>query len=344
VHEFNNQLTFVLCNLDRLREHLALDRQAQAFTDRIEASALALGRTVQHLKDLSNQAPVEVSRISLQEALAPFLATLTNLPARIRVTTEWPEGQILCLDPERLRLALQALVANSLEAIPDQGHLRLWAEADGDILRLVLEDDGRGMPPEVLERAFDPFFSTKPVGSGRGLGLSIAFSLARQMGGELLLDSRLGQGTRAELRFPLTLPREACAPAGLRVPRRNRVLLADDEVSIRELTRECLEADGFQVSEAGDGIEALSRFETDPEGWDLVILDLIMPRMHGSEVLQRIHARRPDLPVLLISGYSSEARPDLLVGPHRRFLAKPFRLRDLRTVLTELGLSPSPPA
>jgi CheY-like chemotaxis protein len=97
---------------------------------------------------------------------------------------------------------------------------------------------------------------------------------------------------------------------------------------------------GFEVFEASDGREALEAFEGDPRGWDLAILDLIMPRLHGTEVAARIQVLRPDLPVLLISGYSADARPDLLQGPHRRFLAKPFRIRDLVAALESMGLLP----
>ncbi len=339
VHEFNNRLTVLLGNLDRLRDQ-ALDGEPAALVDRLEASTLALEDTVRQLKDLSHQAPVRAFPMPLREALAPFLASASGLPDRIAFSSDVPADLQVDLDPDLLRQVLQLLLTNSLEAIEGRGRIVLRARRVQDRVVVTLEDDGRGMTAEVLQRACDPFFSTKPVGQGRGLGLSIAFSLVRQMGGELGLDSHPGLGTRAELRFPLG-PEPAPSPDSPSVaPLQARILLADDEAAIRELTRDCLEGEGFHVREAADGLEALELFEGDPGAWDLVILDLVMPRMHGAEVLARIHARRPDLPVLLISGYTAEARPELLQGPHRRFLAKPFRLRELLAEVAALGLQP----
>jgi CheY-like chemotaxis protein len=208
----------------------------------------------------------------------------------------------------------------------------------GSRLHLLLEDNGAGMDPEVLRRACDPFFSTKSAGRSRGLGLSIAFSLAKQMGGSLALHSLLGEGTRAELELPLgapSLPLPALPPPSSLA---RRILLADDETGIRELVEDILRQKGFDVTTASDGREALDRFEAEPEAWDLVILDLVMPRLHGSDVLAQIQARRPNLPALLMSGYSEQARPGLLDGPHRRFLAKPFRIHELMEALEALGL------
>ncbi|HEX9010265.1 MAG TPA: ATP-binding protein [Holophagaceae bacterium] len=343
VHEFNNQLTVMLGNLDRLREPLASVPAATGLLARLEEAALALEGTVRQLKGLSHQAPLRAFSLPLEEALAPFLAGIRELPARIRFETKIPEGLQVGLDPELLRQALQLLLTNSLEAIVARGHIWLTARQEGPCICLVLEDDGPGMAPEVLRRACDPFFTTKPVGQGRGLGLSIAFSLARQMGGDLVLDSAPGRGTRAELHLPRGRVLEPAPqpPAPASHPR--RILLADDEAAIRELTREILAEEGFEVVEARDGQEALEAFEADPETWDLAILDLVMPRLHGSDVLLRIQALRPDLPVLLISGYNDEARPGLLDGPHRRFLAKPFRIRDLIEALASLGVG-IPPA
>ncbi len=342
VHEFNNQLTVMLGNLDRLREPLATVPAATGLLARLEEAALALEGTVRQLKGLSHQAPLRAFSLPLEEALAPFLASTRDLPARIRFETKIPEGLQVGLDPELLRQALQLLLTNSLEAIEGRGHIRLVAQPEGPCVCLVLEDDGHGMAPEVLRRACDPFFTTKPVGQGRGLGLSIAFALARQMGGSLSLESAPERGTRAELRLPRGRPAEAAFAPPSRPAQARRLLLADDEAAIRELTREILEEEGFIVVEAADGQEAVETFEADPGGWDLAVLDLVMPRLHGAEVLARIQQARPDLPVILVSGYSAEARPGLLEGPHRRFLAKPFRIRDLVESIEALGLSRNP--
>ena len=338
VHEFNNQLTVVLGNLDRLRLHFPEGGETSGLARRLEDAALAMGSTVRQLKSLSHQAPLHGLPLPLSEALHPFLLASRDLPPRITFRPSLDADPVVALDPDLLSQALQRLLTNSVEAIPDQGFIDLRVWMDADSIHLVLEDTGLGMSPEVLERACDPFFTTKPLATGRGLGLSIAFALARQMGGQLLLESRPLRGTRAELMLPLG--RVAPAPALLvpGSPRTHRILLADDESGLRELTQEFLEGEGFLVIAAADGQEALEAFEADPQAWDLVILDLVMPRLDGAEVLRRIQRLRPELPALLISGYSTGLQPGLLDAPHRRFLAKPFRLQELLGALDALGI------
>lgn len=340
VHEFNNQLTVVLGNLDRLRSHLASDEEAPDLAWRLEEAALAMVSTVQQLKALSHQVPLQSHPLPIREALIPFLATTHDLPGRIAFRLDLAENPVVGLEPELLTQALQRLLANSVQAIPGQGHITLKVWREDAWVHLALEDDGLGMSPEVLQRACDPFYTTKPQATSRGLGLSIAFALARQLGGQLLLDSHPGRGTRAEFVLPLASPDPVQGGATPAAPRTGRILLADDETGIRELAREFLQEEGFLVLEATDGKEALDAFMADPEGWDLVILDLVMPRLGGAEALNRIQTVRPDLPVLLMSGYSTDTRSGLLDGPHRGFLAKPFRLQELRQALQDLGLSP----
>lgn len=341
MHEFNNQLTVLMGNLDRLREQAA-SPEAQGLLVRLDEAAQGLEGTVRQLRALSHQAPLRAQALPLEEALLPFLVTTRSLPLGVAFEADLPPGLRVGLDPELLRQALQVLLTNSLEALQGRGRLRLEAREQGGFVHLALVDDGPGMAPEVLRRAFDPFYSTKPL--GRGLGLSIAFSLARQMGGDLLLDSRPGQGTRAELRLPAGPASAPPVPPPTRTPRGHRVLLAEDEPAIRDLTREVLEGEGYEVVEAADGQAAVEIFEADPEAFDLAVLDLVMPRLHGSEVLARLERLRPDLPVLLVSGYSAEARPGLLDAPHRRFLAKPFRIRELAETLADLRPGPAPEA
>jgi len=338
VHEFNNQLTVVLGNLDRLRPHLAPEGEAPDLARRLEDAALAMRNTVRQLKALSHQAPLGAHPILLSQALFVFLANTKDLPARIRFEQDLVQDPVVGLDPDLLNQALQCLLANSVEAIQGPGRVRLRAWQDDVSVHLALEDDGPGMSPEVLHRACDPFFTTKPLATGRGLGLSIAFALTKQLGGQLLLESQPGQGTRAEMVLPLGPPTLKPLPPSRDLPLTGRILLADDESGIRALTREFLEGEGYLVSEAGDGQAALEAFEADPQSWDLVILDLVMPRLDGAEVLNRIQRVRPELPALLISGYSAAARPGLLDAPHRCFLAKPFRLQELLDALKALGL------
>lgn len=336
VHEFNNQLTIVLGNLDRLRPCLPHSGEAPELVRRLEEATLAMVGTVRQLKALSHQSPLSRQPLPLSLALTPFLASARALPSRIAFRYSLAQDPVLGLDPDLLNHALQRLLTNSLEATPGPGSIELRTWLAGEALHLALEDTGQGMTPQVLERACDPFFTTKPVGTGRGLGLSIAFALTRQMGGQLLLESLAGRGTRAELVLPVDPATPTLvAPTTEAIPVR-RILLADDEAGLRELTREFLESEGFQVTATADGQEALEAFEADPAAWDLLILDLVMPRLDGAETLKRIERHRPDLPALLISGYSTAPQPGILGATHRRFLPKPFRLQELLDALRAL--------
>jgi signal transduction histidine kinase len=338
VHEFNNQLTVVFGNLDRLQTVLPDGGQASPVVQRLAEAVDSIGSTVKHLKALSHHAPLQMSPLSLREALVPFLLRVPELSGQVTFHLEIEDGLLVRLDPDLLSQALQHLLTNSLEAIPGRGHIQLKAWQQDAWIHLIFEDNGVGMSPEVLRKACDPFFTTKPTAKGRGLGLSFAFSLAKQMGGRLSLESQPGKGTRVELVFPLGRPAPHPAPTRERLSRAQRILLADDEAGIRELTREFLEGEGFQVLAVADGQEALDAFHSDPRAWDLLILDLVMPKLGGAEVLSRIEQIRPDLPALMISGYSAEVRPDLLDGSHRGFLAKPFRLHELLKAIQLLEL------
>ena len=338
VHAFNNQLTVLVGNLDRLRLLPAGSVDSDVALGQMDQAAASLEGTVRQLQDLSQQSPVRARSLPLHEALTPFLMEAASLPERISFQTDLLEDPLVGLDTERLRQALSLLLANSVEAIQGAGWIRLSALRRNGRLALVLEDSGPGMTAEVLAQACDPFFSTKAPGPHRGLGLSVAFTLAKQMGGWLTLDSQPSHGTRAELNLPIE-PGSAptillpAAPAGAR-----RVLLADDEPGILALTCEILETEGFAVTTAADGQAALDHFLVQPDAWDVVILDQVMPHLHGTEVMERIHQIRPNLPFLIVSGYSTNLRPELLDGPHRHFLAKPFRIRDLFLALDHLGI------
>lgn len=342
VHEFNNQLTVVFGNLDRLHGVLPDDSLASPVVQRLEEAVDAVGSTVRRLKGLSHHVPIHVGSLPLQEALIPFRLRMPAMPAQVTFELVLADDPLVSFDPDLLGQALQHLVTNSLEAISGRGLIRLHAWSNELGLHLVVEDNGVGMTPDVLHRACDPFFSTKPTATGRGLGLSFAFSLTKQMGGRLSLESQAGKGTRVELIFPQVNSAASPTVSPLRPPTTHRILLADDEAGIRDLAREFLESEGFHVVVTSDGLEALDVFRSDPQSWDLAILDLVMPRLGGADVLNHINHIRPELPVLLMSGYSSEAQPNLLNASHRHFLAKPFRLHELLEALQSLGLTRLP--
>jgi CheY-like chemotaxis protein len=245
----------------------------------------------------------------------------------------WVRGE-----PSSLATALMNLCVNALDAMPKGGTLRITTSLLGNNrVLLSVSDTGEGMAPDVLARAMEPFFTTKPAGKGTGLGLAMVYGTMKAHGGRVDMTSVRGEGTRVSLTFPaLEGPEVAAASADPSAPaalRRKRLLVVDDDELILASLPPMLEGMGHQVQSASGGLEALRRLEAGLEV-DLVILDLNMPGMSGKEALGRLRLIRPDLPVLIASGYQDESIAGILEAyPDVRALQKPFSFLELRTML-----------
>jgi CheY-like chemotaxis protein len=199
----------------------------------------------------------------------------------------------------------------------------------------AVTDTGSGMTPEVLAKVFEPFFTTKEVGKGSGLGLSQVFGLAKQSGGGVRIDSAPGQGASVRV----FLPRASAAPQADEAdgpppaepaPKDLSVLLVDDDSAVREVTAGLLQDLGYRVVEAGSGGAALDVLDRLAE-IDLLLVDFAMPGMNGAEVAREVHARRPDLPILFVTGYADTEA--LAAAGDDGILRKPFVERDLAAKL-----------
>lgn len=195
-------------------------------------------------------------------------------------------------------------------------------------MRLTVTDAGHGMSPEVLQKAFDPFFTTKPVGKGSGLGLSQVYGVAKQFGGTVRIDSRMGVGTTVEVLLPraLDVPIETISGAEPAVAvAGTKLLVLDDEADVLEVTVATLSAAGYEVSPASNGTEALA--EIAGAAFDAVLLDYALPGMSGAEVARRARALRPGLPIVFVTGYPDALPAD---GPEDvEVVAKPFSREEL---------------
>jgi CheY-like chemotaxis protein len=242
-------------------------------------------------------------------------------------------------DPTQLEVAVLNLAINARDAMPDGGVLsfssrpvRVAGEPDlepGDYLELTIADTGVGMPPEVLERAFEPFFTTKEVGKGTGLGLSMVYGMARQSGGAARIESTPGKGTTVKLLFRKADEGVIEAGAAVDEPQAampaaapHSILVVDDDPDVRGFIVEALEEQGYVVREAADGREGIA--EVEREAPDLIVLDFIMPGLSGADVARHARTRRPDQPILFVSGYS-ETEAVKRAAPDAPLLAKPFR-------------------
>ncbi len=350
-HDFNNLLTPIVGALDMLQRRGVGGEREQRLIAGAAQSAERARTLVHRLLAFARRQPLQpvaVDTARLIHGMADLVAS--TIGPQIRVVVETAEHlPPASADPNQLEMALLNLAVNARDAMPEGGVLRIVATAErvdapdaagmkpGRYVRLSVADTGVGMDEATLARAVEPFFSTKGVGKGTGLGLSMAHGLASQLGGALRLASAEGQGTQVELWLPASA---AAAPAAAapppvvpRVPTlRGTALLVDDEESVRVSTADMLAELGFDVVEAASADAALALLDGDLT-LDVIITDHLMPGMTGSDLARAVQARRPSLPVLVISGYaeSEGIEPDL---PR---LSKPFRRDELISSLAALG-------
>jgi len=228
---------------------------------------------------------------------------------------------------------------NARDAMPQGGTLSIAVTGVEGGVRIACADDGVGIPPEVLERAFEPFFTTKARGEGSGLGLATVYGIVTQAGGSAKFYSEMDVGTAVTVLFPRTTesPADAVDDAQRASARPATILLVEDEPAMREVARRMLERLGHAVLAAEGGAEAIALSDAYDEPIDLLLTDVVMPKMLGKAVAEEITARRPDTSVLFMSGYAhpvlaSQGRLD--EGVH--LLAKPFSSEQLEAKIREV--------
>jgi PAS domain S-box-containing protein len=343
-HDMNNVLAAILGLTSALRSALG-DEDAQAKPLDTIIRACNRGRDVVKSllyfarRDLETVGPVSLN-IIVEEVV--HLLTYTTLK-RVRTVTDLQEP-LPCIEGDggALSHALISLCVNAVDAMPEGGTLSLATRMEGETVVLQVQDTGQGMTPEVVRRSVEPFFTTKPVGKGTGLGLAMVYGTVKAHKGTFEIRSEPGQGTAVILGFPAVagfVAASAPAPAGAGVPapRSIRILLVDDDELIRTSVGPMLTALGHEVHLAESGQEALDRLGSGLEV-DLVILDQNMPGLNGAQTLARLLELRPDQKVLMATGYSDDSLGPLLAGrPRVSSLQKPFSLQEIRAKLEAIS-------
>jgi signal transduction histidine kinase/DNA-binding response OmpR family regulator len=349
-HDFNNLLTPIVGALDMLRrQHEADERSNRLISGAMQAAERA-ATLVQRLLSFARRQHLETRTVdvkSLVEGMHDLMQRTIGPHIAVRVDTaaNVPAARV---DPGQLELAVLNLAVNARDAMAGGGQIRLALDdvevtpADdeslqpGRYIRLAVTDTGTGMDEATLNRAIEPFFTTKGQGEGTGLGLSMVHGLAAQSGGALKIRSKVGKGTTAELWLPVADGKAEVrgeADGDLpQQPRRASILIVDDENLVRSATAEMLREMGHSVIEAATGSAALDRLNSS-EQIDLLITDYLMPGMRGSELAEDAQLIRPGLPVLLLTGYANLAKGEAAGLPR---LSKPFREADLARAVASL--------
>jgi CheY-like chemotaxis protein len=345
-HDFNNLLAVITGYAEMV--HLRLPGE-DPLRGKVEEILKAAGRAA----GLTRQLLAFGRRQALQPKVLDLNVVLSDMETMLRrvigedvelVASRQAHLGSVHADPAQLEQILLNLVVNSRDAMPDGGRITIetqdveldaeYAAAHvptrpGRYVMVAVTDTGSGMDAATQARIFEPFFSTKGVGKGSGLGLSTVYGIVKQSGGYIWAYSEVGVGTT----FKIYLPRVEGVPQGGPEPKKpalmprgvETVLLVEDEGPLREMFREALEANGYFVLAAREGAEALKVAANHRGPIDIMVTDVIMPGVKGPEVAERLAAGRPEMKVLFVSGYSDESvARNGLIGPGRNFLSKPF--------------------
>ena len=359
-HDFNNLLTAMIGNME-----LALNRFPDpSAKDRIEKALQATRRASDLTREMlaySGKGRFVVTLVDINAVVRENLGLLrSSIPHTVSLSTSLPPGLPAAeADQAQVQQVVMNLITNASEAIGenpgmitvssgvmecDRSYLALSRIDEkappGRYLYLDVSDTGAGMPEDVIARMFDPFFSTKST--GRGLGMSAVLGIVRGHGGAIMIESGVGKGTTVRILLPASdrlpaaeesAPRESARPS----PVSGTLLVVDDEEEVRELAKEFAAEIGFDALCAADGEEALGLFREHQEKIACVLLDLTMPKMDGAETFARLRQIRPDVRVLLSSGYDEQEvmKGHALTGL-AGFIQKPYRLEQLREKIAEI--------
>ena len=348
-HDFNNLLTPIMGVLEMMQNRVAGEERASRLVAGALQSAERAKNLVQRLLAFARRQNLETKAIDLAELIAG-MRDLIDRSIGPTIAVEVALGDALgpvSADANQLELALLNLAVNARDAMPGGGTLRLAARREevevanplqlgpGSYVCLTVCDTGAGMDAETLKRCIEPFFTSKGIGEGTGLGLSMVHGMMRQLGGALHIISAPGQGTTMELWLACSNEQPEANPvqrAELQQSvRRSTILLVDDDELVRESTADMLDRFGYDVVQASNGAGALALL-AGPGAIDALVTDYLMPGMTGRELAEQARRDRPDLPVLLITGYT---RLDE-IGPDLARLEKPFRQADFAARVAEL--------
>jgi len=365
-HDFNNVLSAIMMATDfLLNAHRPTDPSFQDIMQ-IKQNANRAASLVRQLLAFSRRQTLRPQVLDLGETLSDLTMLLRRLIGE-KVSLDVVHGRDLWpvkVDLSQFEQVVVNLAVNARDAMPNGGRLTVRTSnvtaaecaryahepmADADYVLVEVCDTGTGIPPEIMNKIFEPFFSTKEVGKGTGLGLSTVYGIVKQTGGFIFSESEVGRGTTFRIFVPRHVPGAeeiaADAAATMLVPEsraaadltgRGTILLVEDEEGLRGLNARGLSSRGYTVLEAGNGVEALEVLESRGGEVDLVVSDVVMPEMDGPTLLKEMRRRNPDLKIIFVSGYAEDAFEKNL--PERgqfAFLAKPFTLKQLVATVKE---------
>jgi PAS domain S-box-containing protein len=359
-HDFNNLLTIIIGNIDTVTRRLDADsdpRARRSLENALKGAERAAALT-QRLLAFSRRQPLDPKQVDVGRLLAGMSDLLTrsiteSIAIQVHAAADLWSIEV---DPHQLENAILNLAVNARDAIRGSGDLTITAGnatiaagepapaflPPGDYVRISVADTGEGMAPDTVAKVFDPFFTTKEVGKGTGLGLSMVYGFVKQSGGHVRIESELGVGTTVSLYLSragsgVDELADNISTAAELGSRNETILVVEDDDDVRDYTVEILRELGYRVVEANDGQSALRLFERADQPVQLLLTDVVMPQMSGSELADSARSLQPGLKVLFTSGYTRDAiMRDGRLEPGLDLLSKPFTYTSLAAKVRDL--------
>jgi PAS domain S-box-containing protein len=356
-HEFNNLLTVITSNVDLIVSSIPSQLQIHENLTEIRRAASQASGLTRQLLNFTQRRAEEPRVVNLNEVVIDAQSLLQRVIGdssvlSVKTSTKAP---LVKIDRTQLEHVLMNLVFNARDALHDggvvevaterkkvkQGDTRASAVPPGEYSVLTVRDTGIGMTPETRARAFDPFYTTKEIGRGTGLGLAMVYTIVKQAGGHIDLETSRGTGTTFRIYFPRVVSPTATPLDGTPAARANAggetVLLVEDEEMVRKVVRRTLLSQGYKVIEAANGAEALQLALDDPARISLVLTDVMMPAMGGPELARRLWGQFPDLKIVFLSGYAPDSISAASAIPSGAILIeKPFAIEKLMSIVREV--------
>ncbi len=369
-HDFNNILAGILGYCELVKQHLHEPDKARKQIDQIYRGAKRAADLVKQILSFSRNTPYEKQPQNLGPIIKEAMTLLrSSIPATIAIQEQIHSQNTVLADPAKIHQIVMNLCTNAYHAMDTGGGILSIQLTDetlsgftaaerrlrpGKYVRFTVSDTGHGMDAPTLERIFDPYFTTKDTGRGTGMGLSMVYAIVKEHQGAITADSSPGNGATFDVYLPVTR-QDPAPPAAIddrgtqhhaRVSARGheRIMVVDDEESILESTRELLLDYGYLVNTFADGQTAMDAFMADPHRFDLIITDMTMPKMTGEDLARSILNIRPDLPVILCTGYNERmSEASALKMGISRFVQKPLIHQPLPDIIRDVLDHTGPP-
>jgi PAS domain S-box-containing protein len=357
-HEFNNILAGIIPNAELVRMTTDDANPNYKRAESIQKSAQRAASIVKQLLSFARDDKYDDdTALDLRTVVTETLEIVEKLFAKdIIIENKIPASlRAVKSDPTRIQQIVMNLSINARDAIKGSGKIIFEASeieiepnskvanlVPGNYIKLSVSDTGQGIEPHIMEKIFDPFFTTKEPGKGTGLGLSTIYGIVKNLNGDIKVFSNVDFGTRFEIYLPAShriISKEDTTMLVSPTVEAKHIFVVDDEEMIRDMTRDMLIYLGYEVTLAKDGIEALEIFEKQPYGFDLVLLDLIMPKMNGVTCFEKIKLINPEIPVVITSGVGEANKKDsMLEMGATDYLEKPYTIKKLADTFSAILL------